>query len=186
MRHIKKLSFLTIFSIILSFSSSNIAQAGVILQKPIVGVVGGLFLVLPGLAILGTSPDCTSWGFSSNTGHRFCTSYRTDQGLTPTSKLIGWSAIGVGLAMILLDADTAAQTSNIEQGLKIQYPFVDNGESIQNLAQEIQAKLPVIHEFSDSKDESFEINFSENEIRDIFQDADMSEDNLQILIQDLG
>jgi hypothetical protein len=88
---------------------------------------------------------------------------------------------GLGVITLLLDTNGNVDESVLTQKLKERYPFLDNSESIRNLSETIQSKVPTHL----NQQQSYLVSLSENETRSALNGSDLTEEQIQNVIQDL-
>jgi hypothetical protein len=92
---------------------------------------------------------------------------------------------GLGaLSGTVLDADTSVETQQWVHGLKETFPFIDSAEALGELAASVQKKLEVeIHASPESS--HFRVSLSRPEVIQALGSADLTNDQLEIVVQAL-
>ena len=85
------------------------------------------------------------------------------------------STHGTGYFVIGLDADGLLNKDNLENALAAKYSFIADSQSISNLASAIA-----------SKDKTSIIRLSDDEVREALSGADINDEQLKIVINDLN
>ncbi len=161
------------------------AQAGLVVAGAGGGVgvlyVGALTTSLGVSRLVGYHGRCVAGYYR---GPVFvCTHYVPGSPPNPALSPLAHSLIGVGLGLVILDADQAARTSEITAMLKERYRGVDNTESLNNLAiliNEESSKL-VLEENS-----VIELKLGEEKVRSALSAADLEESVLEAIVSDLN
>lgn len=85
--------------------------------------------------------------------------------------------------LIMLDADGNMNQDQMAQNLAARYDFIDNSEVINGLAATIKTKFPSELKLDD--DQSYYVSLSENETRATLAGADLSEEEIAFVANDL-
>lgn len=85
---------------------------------------------------------------------------------------------GTGTLIVILDQENPA-ADQLEQGFAAAYPFIDNEQVIKNLAVKISNKIP-----ADLADK-VNVTLTENETRTALEGADLSEAQIQQVVDNL-
>ena len=88
---------------------------------------------------------------------------------------------GAGVTLILLDADGNVSKDALASSLSAKYPFVDDASVIANLADTIKDKYAAQ---KDARGNAL-VSLSEDETRSILSGADLSENEIARVVQDL-
>ena len=88
---------------------------------------------------------------------------------------------GLGITLIIMNADGRVSQDVLAQTLAKAYPFIDNGETLSDLAKTIRAKVPPA---GAGESKSF-VSLSESETRSALMSADLSEEQIQKVVNDL-
>ena len=167
-------NFLTSLVMILSVTTTfapQSAQAGIIVQifeggNGFIENAGGAFLIGAGLTAVGMTIDLASGEDIPHLG----------------TLLFGFPGALIFAGGILLDVDGSIPTSQLVSHLSKKFPFIDNREVLAELALQTRAKLE--GQISGDQRQAF-VSFSEEEVKEIFSATDLSEENLQTLVQEL-
>lgn len=101
-------------------------------------------------------------------------------GLALINNFLGLGGQVAGVTILVLDAKNFINPHDLANVFALKYPFVDNREALLVLAQTVNNKAPV-----NFKDGPYMINLPEEETRMAISSADLSEEQLQIIINDL-
>lgn len=86
-----------------------------------------------------------------------------------------------GSLLIALDANTNLSQSVLVQTFARSYPFINNQQTLNELAKTLKEKAPKTIEAY----QKIEVSLSENEVRDALESSDLTEEEIQVVIQEL-
>ena len=92
-------------------------------------------------------------------------------------------AIPTGIAALVLDADGALPADAIAQSLASKYSFIDNRETISELALAIHSKVPT--DFRLKSGEEYLVSLPAAETREILQHANLTDEQTQEVVNGL-
>ena len=88
---------------------------------------------------------------------------------------------GIGITLIIMSADGKVSKDVLAQTLAKAYPFIDNGDTLSDLAQAIRDKVPPA---GTSESKAF-VSLTEDETRSALISANLSEEQIQRVVNDL-
>ena len=143
-------------------------------------------LIIIGVCDLGLCNDLEDGGPVALTGFTmsFVGGLSTFVGLATallTNGTSGEPIVGVGASLLVLGIDGALNPGVLEGNLSARYPFIDDREVTANLASSIYAKVPL----NLKSNESYFVSLSENSTREILSPIDLSEEQIQKVVNDL-